>query len=148
MSTENDQPSRVLDGLPHEPPMLWLDKVKDQEAVSYLDKHPLFDQSLQLGPHFLIEALAQTFGALALRKLIDGGAAPEDVKGFLMGIRNFQFCGKEEWQRFLDSTPEFVEARVISVRDINPVFIAEGKVLSDSGLTLAWGQLTLFGSSE
>ena len=90
MVTVRDCPYPIGRVLPHQPPMLLLDKVVAYDEAALVARVTITESSLFLGPngvpgHVAIEYMAQACGAYAGAMALDAG---ESVKiGFLLGTR-------------------------------------------------------------
>lgn len=123
---------KLMEYLPHRPPMIWIDQVLEVTPTSgraqlTLKKDGLYFKEGRVIPTAPIEWVAQAAGYCAAARALGSVGAPKLSMALLVGIRDAQFAN-------LDSLlpGSVITVQVDIIRELPPLALIRGRVMKDS----------------
>jgi predicted hotdog family 3-hydroxylacyl-ACP dehydratase len=141
--------NQLQEWMPHRPPMVWIDQViqatkNSGECSLRIKSEGYYQSEAGVRQSSLIEWVAQSYGyvsavqvGLGLRQV---NQQPKQV--FLAGLRDAQFFCRTDEDELRPG--KLVKIRVENSREIGPLTLFDGSVISESGKTLFKVNLKVF----
>ncbi len=139
---------RLLEWMPHCPPLLWIDNVlsvtelKGSCSVT-LDADAHYMSSNGLRSSSMFEFVAQCFGFVRAAQYLSGASPTKSVPPknvFLVAVSNAKYSTDTPWP----SAGDTIHIHVQGIREFGPLTLFEGEVTTPDGLPLFCTQMKVF----
>ena len=137
--------SALAEGMPHRPPMVWIDEVVGLgdgwgECRVRIDGRAHYLGERGLRPASAIEFMAQAYGYVQVaRAAMSGDRASAPKRAYLVGFREMRLAEMPA------ELPKELLVRVDGFRVMGPIAMFRGEVRTPEGAVLASGNLKVFG---